>query len=190
MADFNVAVIESDPALRSQLIADLGERVRAAAFPTIESLEERLEDGTPVVALLGPSCADSAGLIAVERLTRSRPEVGTVLMVDDAVHRRAAAGAARRCEGRAGRAGRRPESSPSPSSGSVARSLRSQPTTLATEAIRRPGRIRRGVITVFSTKGGAGKSVIAANLAVVAGQRGPTGPSCSSTPTCSSATSR
>jgi hypothetical protein len=28
MADFNVAVIESDPALRSQLIADLGERAR------------------------------------------------------------------------------------------------------------------------------------------------------------------
>ncbi len=82
MADFNVAVIESDPALRSQLIADLGERVRAAAFPTIESLEERLEDGTPVVALLGPSCAGPAGLVAVERLTRSRPEVGTVLMVE------------------------------------------------------------------------------------------------------------
>ena len=82
MADFNVAVIESDPALRSQMIADLGERVRAAAFPTIESLEERLEPGAPVVALLGPSCAGSAGLIAVERLTRSRPEVGTVLMVE------------------------------------------------------------------------------------------------------------
>ena len=84
MADFKVAVIESDPALRSQLIAELGERVRAAAFPTIESLEERLEDGTPVVALLGPSFADSPGLIAVERLTRPRPEVGTVLMVDAA----------------------------------------------------------------------------------------------------------
>ena len=82
MADFNVAVIESDPSLRSQLISDLGERVRAAAFPTIESLEEHIEDGTPLVALLGPSCAGPAGLVAVERLTRSRPEVGTVLMVE------------------------------------------------------------------------------------------------------------
>ncbi len=105
MADFNVAVIESDPALRSQLIADLGERVRAAAFPTIESLEERLEDGTPVVALLGPSCAGPAGLIAVERLhaVASRGRHGA----DGrrAVDRRAAAGASRRCEGRAGGAG-------------------------------------------------------------------------------------
>ena len=72
MADFNVAVIESDPSLRAQLISDLGERVRAAAFPTIESLEERIEDGTPLVALLGPSCAGSSGLVAVERLTRVR----------------------------------------------------------------------------------------------------------------------
>ena len=72
MADFNVAVIESDPSLRSQLISDLGERVRAAAFPTIESLEERIEDGTPLVALLGPSCAGPSGLVAVERLTRVR----------------------------------------------------------------------------------------------------------------------
>ena len=45
------------------------------------------------------------------------------------------------------------------------------------------------VITVFSTKGGAGKSVLAANLAVVLARRSPTSRSCWSTPTCSSATS-
>ena len=167
---FNVAVIESDPALRSQLIADLGERVRAAAFPTIESLEERLEDGTPVVALLGPSCADSAGLIAVERLTRSRPEVGTVLMVDalstDVLQRALRAGvkdvlAAPVPAGRArprGRAGR------------SERSLRSRrPRSRPRRPEPRPDTGR--VITVFSTKGGAGKSVIAANLAVSLARR-------------------
>jgi pilus assembly protein CpaE len=169
MADFNVAVIESDPALRSQLIADLGERVRAAAFPTIESLEARLEDGTPVVALLGPSCADSAGLIAVERLTRSRPEVGTVLMVDalstDVLQRALRAGvkdvlAAPVPAGELALAVERVGGTLAPVT----------PTTLATEASGAPVGYGR-LITVFSTKGGAGKSVIAVNLAVSLARR-------------------
>jgi pilus assembly protein CpaE len=169
MADFNVAVIESDPALRSQLIADLGERVRAAAFPSIESLEERLEDGTPVVALLGPSCADSAGLIAVERLTRSRPEVGTVLMVDalstDVLQRALRAGvkdvlAAPVPAGELALAVERVGGTLAPVT----------PSSLATEAPGVPGGYGR-LITVFSTKGGAGKSVIAVNLAVSLARR-------------------
>ena len=167
MADFNVAVIESDPALRSQLIADLGERVRAAAFPTIESLEERLEDGTPVVALLGPSCADSAGLMAVERLTRARPEVGTVLMVEalstDVLQRALRAGvkdvlAAPVPAGELALAVERVGGSLAPATpGAVA------------DAASPAGYGR--LITVFSTKGGAGKSVIAVNLAVTLARR-------------------
>jgi pilus assembly protein CpaE len=167
MADFNVAVIESDPALRSQMIADLGERVRAAAFPTIESLEERLDPGAPVVALLGPSCADSAGLIAVERLTRSRPEVGTVLMVEalstDVLQRALRAGvkdvlAAPVEAGELALAVERVGGSLAPAA----------PTALAESAA--PAGYGR-LVTIFSTKGGAGKSVIAVNLAVTLARR-------------------
>ena len=167
MADFNVAVIESDPALRSQMIADLGERVRAAAFPTIESLEERLEPGAPVVALLGPSCAGSAGLIAVERLTRSRPEVGTVLMVEalstDVLQRALRAGvkdvlAAPVEAGELALAVERVGGSLAPAA----------PTALAESAA--PAGYGR-LVTIFSTKGGAGKSVIAVNLAVTLARR-------------------
>src|SRR5580765_790306 len=167
MADFNVAVIESDPALRSQMIADLGERVRAAAFPTIESLEERLEPGAPVVALLGPSCAGSAGLIAVERLLRSRPEVGTVLMVEalstDVLQRALRAGvkdvlAAPVEAGELALAVERVGGSLAPAA----------PTALAESAA--PAGYGR-LVTVFSTKGGAGKSVIAVNLAVTLARR-------------------
>ena len=167
MADFNVAVIESDPALRSQMIADLGERVRAAAFPTIESLEERLEPGAPVVALLGPSCADSAGLIAVERLTRSRPEVGTVLMVEalstDVLQRALRAGvkdvlAAPVEAGELALAVERVGGSLAPAA----------PTALAESPA--PAGYGR-LVTIFSTKGGAGKSVIAVNLAVTLARR-------------------
>ena len=167
MADFNVAVIESDPALRSQMIADLGERVRAAAFPTIESLEERLEPGAPVVALLGPSCAGSSGLIAVERLTRSRPEVGTVLMVEalstDVLQRALRAGvkdvlAAPVEAGELALAVERVGGSLAPAA----------PTALAESAA--PAGYGR-LVTIFSTKGGAGKSVIAVNLAVTLARR-------------------
>ncbi len=167
MADFNVAVIESDPSLRSQMIADLGERVRAAAFPTIESLEERLEPGVPVVALLGPSCAGSAGLIALERLTRSRPEVGTVLMVEalstDVLQRALRAGvkdvlAAPVEAGELALAVERVGGSLAPAA----------PTALADSPA--PAGYGR-LVTVFSTKGGAGKSVIAVNLAVTLARR-------------------
>jgi pilus assembly protein CpaE len=167
MADFNVAVIESDPALRAQLIADLGERVRAAAFPTIESLEERLEVGVPVVALLGPSCAGSAGLIAVERLTRSRPEVGAVLMVEalstDLLQR-------------ALRAGVKDVLAAPVEAAELALAVERVGGTLAPASpgavADTPAPVDYGrLITVFSTKGGAGKSVIAVNLAVTLARR-------------------
>jgi pilus assembly protein CpaE len=168
MAEFNVAVIESDPALRSQLISDLGERVRAAAFPTIESLEERLEDGTPVVALLGPSCAGPAGLVAVERLTRSRPEVGTVLMVEalstDVLQRALRAGV------------KDVLAAPVPAAELVLAVERvggtlapATPTSAVETSSGAAGYGR--LVTVFSTKGGAGKSVIAVNLAVTLARR-------------------
>ncbi len=168
MADFNVAVIESDPALRSQLITDLGDGVRAAAFPTIESLEERLEAGEPVVALLGPSCAGPAGLVAVERLTRSWPEVGTVLMVEalstDVLQRALRAGvkdvlAAPVEAGELLLAVQRVGGSLAPSTPGVPAE-----SSAATAGYGR-------LITVFSTKGGAGKSVIAVNLAVTLARR-------------------
>ena len=53
-----------------------------------------------------------------------------------------------------------------------------------------PHKARNGkVVTVFSTKGGAGKSVLAVNNRRLARQEGRPGESCSSTPTSSSATS-
>ncbi len=167
MADFNVAVIESDPSLRSQLISDLGERVRAAAFPTIESLEERIEDGTPLVALLGPSCAGSAGLMAVERLTRSRPEIGTVLMVEalstDVLQR-------------ALRAGVKDVLAAPIEPGELVLAVERVGGTLTPAGVVTPSETGAPVgygrlITVFSTKGGAGKSVIAVNLAVTLARR-------------------
>ena len=168
MADFNVAVIESDPSLRAQRSSDPGERVRAAAFPTIESLEERVEDGTPVVALLGPSCAGPSGLVAVERLTRSRPEIGTVLMVEalstDVLQR-------------ALRAGVKDVLAAPIEAGELVLAVERVGGTLTPAGVAVPsetGGAPAGygrLITVFSTKGGAGKSVIAVNLAVTLARR-------------------
>ncbi|OWY63179.1 hypothetical protein B7486_54505, partial [cyanobacterium TDX16] len=75
-----IAVVDADQTIRSRLAMQLGEA--AAAFPTIESLAEHLT-GTPVVVVLGPSCAVGTELALAERLVQSRPEVGAILVATE-----------------------------------------------------------------------------------------------------------
>jgi pilus assembly protein CpaE len=159
-----VAVVDADQAVRSRLAMQLGDF--AVPLPSIEALADRLT-GIPLVAVLGPSCSGSAGLQAAELLINDHPEVGAILIAPELstdMFRQAL------------RAGIR-DVLPAPVdtaqlTDSVARVIE----TLA--AVRRPDAEAFGdtgelgqIITVFSTKGGAGKSVIAVNLAVVLARR-------------------
>jgi pilus assembly protein CpaE len=160
-----VAVVDADQAVRSRLAMQLGDF--AVPVASIEALRERLT-GIPLVAVLGPSCAGPDGLAAAEKLVQDRPEVGAILIAPELstdLFRQAL------------RAGIR-DVLPAPVD-----------TTQLSEAVRRvvetlqtarpapatpygePAGELGHVITVFSTKGGAGKSVIAANLAVVLARR-------------------
>ena len=178
-----VAVVDADQAVRSRLAMQLGDF--AVPVASIEALRERLT-GIPLVAVLGPSCAAAEGIIAAEKLIADRPEVGAILIAPELsteLFRQAL------------RAGIR-DVLPAPvDTTQLADAVRRVVETLSTT--RAPavqshvdpvGELGH-VITVFSTKGGAGRSVIAANLAVVLARRPARGPLCSSTPTCSSATS-
>ena len=159
-----VAVIDDDQKLRTRLAMQLGETARAASFPSIEALEERYGPGEPLVVVFGPSYADQAGLGHVEQLIRHRPEVGSVLVTEVL---------STQLLQQALRAGVRDVVASPADSGQLAEAVERVAETLSPVAPRvtvaeasEPEEAGR-VITVFSTKGGAGKSMVASNLAVL-----------------------
>jgi pilus assembly protein CpaE len=167
-ADGLVVIVESDRAVAEQLALSLGVQARFV-FPAIEDLEDQLGPGQAAAAVLGPSCADLVGLTAVERLAKLRPEVATLLLVEQL---------STEVLQRALRAGVKDVLTAPVDADQLAGALErivtvhmraqapSTPTTAAFE-----GGANGRVIAVFSTKGGAGKSVIASNLAVAMAAR-------------------
>jgi pilus assembly protein CpaE len=167
-----IAVVDADQTTRSRLAMQLGET--AAPFPTIESLAERL-NGTPVVAVLGPSMGHGTELVAVERLIQMHPEIGAILV---------AAELSTTLLQQALRAGVK-DVLAIPVDGNqliqtvqrVADSLQvvqaraAQPQQPDFASPEYEANENGQVITVFSTKGGAGKSVISSNVAVRLAQR-------------------
>jgi pilus assembly protein CpaE len=165
-----VAVLDDDPEVRDRLATQLGSR--AEAMPSLMALESRLT-GAPLVIVLGPSCGSAARLTEVSSVLQSRREVGTVLVTDelstDLLQTALRAGVndvlaapvdADQLEAAVVR---------------VAEGLdvsAATPTSDAGVEVATGGDSGLGqVITVFSTKGGAGKSVLAANLAVLMARR-------------------
>lgn len=171
--DARLAVVDEDQAVRDYLAAQLGGGVAAAQ--SVAELETMFGQGA-LVAVLGPSCVDPTDLAAVERWGRSNPEIGTILVTSELtttlLHTALRAGVkdvlsapidqvqlldtvTRVAESLSVT----PVSDPSSPAG---------PDLLA-EMEGEPGQ----VITVFSTKGGSGKSVTATNLAVLLAQKSP-----------------
>jgi pilus assembly protein CpaE len=163
-----VAVVDDDPKLRTRLAMQLGESARAASFPTVEALEERYTVGEPLVVVFGPTYAETDALVRIEAFTRSRPEVAAVLVVEQL---------STQTLQQALRAGVRDVvSSPSDTAQlteAVARVAASITPMTPARGTPQAGSPPEGgkVITVFSTKGGAGKSVVASNLAVSLAKR-------------------
>lgn len=156
-------VVDPDPKLRTRLSMQLGEGSEApASYPEVGELLERLRPGRPAVVIFGPGLADATGLGQIEKLTRAHPEIGAILVASEL------------------------------STGLLQQALRSgvrdvlgfptEPQLLQESVERVTGtltvlpapppaaaeRQERGrVITISSTKGGSGKSVVATNLAVL-----------------------
>lgn len=168
-ASYAVAVVDDDPKLRTRLAMQLGEAARAGSYPSIDALEERHAAGEPMVVVFGPSYAVPDGLAEVEKLTRGRPEVGAVLVVEELSTQtlQAALRAGVRDVALASEPGQLLEAI-----GRVVETLNVVPARSApVEATGGPGQEVGRVVTVFSTKGGAGKSVVASNLAVLLARR-------------------
>ena len=166
---FSVAVVDDDPKLRTRLAMQLGERARAAAFSSLAAVEEKIRAGSPLVIVLGPSFAKS-DLHEVTRIIRARTDAIAVMVVHEL---------STEVLQQAIRAGV-----------SDVLALPNEPALLL-EAVQRASELlhaapvtpsgppqtsepktpRGRVVTVFSTKGGAGKSFVATNLAVLLAKR-------------------
>jgi pilus assembly protein CpaE len=161
-----VAVVDADQAARSRLAMQLGQG--ATPFPSIHELASRLT-GQPVVVVLGPSFASSPELTAAEQMLAARREVSAVMVTNEVttdLMREAL------------RAGVKDVLEAPVESRELAEAVQKAAANLVVAAPVGPppgyddgdGELGR-VVTVFSTKGGAGKSVIATNLAVLLAQR-------------------
>jgi pilus assembly protein CpaE len=165
-----IVVLEDDPAIRSRLLMQLGERSMA-----IGSADEvrSLYPGTPVVVVLGPSVARSRGLAGAEALLAQRTDVGAVLIADSLttdLFQHAIRSGVRDVLGMPVDTGQLNEAVARVGS-TLAPVRPAAPAPSHTEE-RGGGDGELGqVITVFSTKGGAGKSVIATNLGVLLAER-------------------
>jgi pilus assembly protein CpaE len=168
-----IVVVEADPAVRSRLAMQLGER--AVAMDSLDGVEDRYAS-SPLLLVLGPSCAIIPGVTGAEGLLSRRPDVGAILIADNL---------STEVFQQAMRSGVRDVLGAPVDTGQLNEAVRRVAQTLGGSG--RPGGALGGglgaaleenapaeggrVITVFSTKGGAGKSVLAANLGVLLAQR-------------------
>lgn len=159
-------VVEPDPAVRSRLVMQLGEH--AVALDSVDGIEERYA-GSPVLMVLGPTCARTPGLHGAEDLLARRPELGAILVAEDLstdLFQRAIRSGVRDVLGAPVDTGQLNEAV-----NRVAQTLVVGRPPAAAGVLDEEAAPSGKVITVFSTKGGAGKSVVASNLGVLLAQR-------------------
>jgi len=167
-AQVAVAVVDADQASRSRLAMQLGQG--ATPFASINELASRLT-GQPVVLVLGPSFASSDDLASVEQLLSARREVGAIMvtteLTTDLLQRALRGGVKDVLQAPVDTVQLAEAVSRAAANLTYVAPVAASPGNTFGDV---DGEIGR-VITVFSTKGGAGKSVIATNLGVVLAQR-------------------
>ena len=164
---YDLAVVEPDPAIQAGLVRELG-TPDVIVCADAAGLADRQPAGQPVVAVFGPTLADPSGLAEIDRLTRTRPEIGVILAVAElstGLFREALRSGARDVLAFPAEPGALAESVQR-----VGRSLVG--TTPPPPPPPSPARPEQGrIITVSSMKGGSGKTVVATNLAVALARR-------------------
>jgi pilus assembly protein CpaE len=170
----SVAVVEAHAPTRERIMALLGDGV--TPFTSLEELAARLTGAVPVVAVLGPSCSGEDTLALSERIQREYPLMASILVVDELTTQLLQ---------QALRAGVRDVLALTGESGALAQAVQRVAVTLdqAPRAASVPApvtptddmgvtpTVNGQVITVFSTKGGAGKSMLSTSLAVELAKR-------------------
>jgi len=161
-----ISVIEADAATRGRLQMQLGEQVHG--YGSVDEFDGSFAGGNMIV-ILGPTCGAAPGLGGAEALINRRPELGAVLIANELtteLFQRALRTGVRDVLAAPVDTAQLQEAvrRVAESLGSVSRS---NVPTGGGDGDGEQGR----VITVFSSKGGAGKSMVASNLAVLLAQR-------------------
>ncbi len=168
----SVAVVELDVPTRERIVSLLGDGV--TPFNTLEELTSRLTGAMPVVAVLGPSCTSSDTLPLIERVNQQYPYMASVMIVSElstTLLQQALRAGVRDVLAMGGEAG-----ALALAVQRVAVSLESAPRAVPTA----PPADSEGadleavngkVYSIFSTKGGSGKSVLATSLATTLARR-------------------
>jgi pilus assembly protein CpaE len=162
---FSVAVVDGNNRFRTRVAMQLSEDVEAASFATIEAMEDKVVPGTPLILIIGPSYSDSEGLKDVQSLTRRRPEVSSIMVVDEL---------STQMLQQVLRSGVHDVLSAPVDGGQLLEAIERAAETIS--VVPSPAQpdlpVAEGrLISVFSTKGGAGKSVVASNLAILLARR-------------------
>ncbi len=167
----SVAVVEFDVPTRERIISLLGDGV--TPFNTLEELTSRLTGAMPVVSVLGPSCSGPDTLAMIERVNQQYPYMASVMVVHELTTTLLQ---------QALRAGVRDVLALGGEAGALAHAVQRVATTLQAVAVTVPAApagtgeeeyeaVNGKVYSVFSTKGGSGKSVLATSLATTLAQR-------------------
>jgi pilus assembly protein CpaE len=165
-----IVVVEADPSVRSRLSMQLGER--AIALESLDGVEDRFT--SPFLLVLGPSCAIVPGVTGAEGMLARRSDVGAILIAEDLsteVFQRAMRSGVRDVLGAPVDTGQLNEAVRRVSQSLVGMAPVGAVGTIAPPTPEDETSELGRVITVFSTKGGAGKSVLATNLGVILAQR-------------------
>jgi pilus assembly protein CpaE len=161
---FDLAVVDPDPALRGHLAEILGAAGPTSGHADAAGLAERRPPGAPLVVVFGPGSATAAGLAAIGRLTRTRPDIGAILVAPTL---------STELFQEALRSGVRDVLEVPVEGAVLAESVERVGGSLVgalPPLLDSPGQ-RGRVVTVSSMKGGSGKSVVATNLAVALARR-------------------
>jgi len=163
---FAVAIVDDDPRLRTRLGVQVGDIGQAGTFPSIASMAGKITP--PTVIVFGPSFSEAEGLREIAEFVKDRPAVSAVLVVEEL---------STQLLQQAIRSGVADVITVPEEAAQLLEAINRAADALnvaaPTEDVA-PGSSssRRGrVITVFSTKGGAGKSFVATNLAVALAKR-------------------
>lgn len=162
----SMAVVDGDHRARGRLLRLLKDAADAVGYPSIDALEDSEDLDAPWVVVAGPSFADEIGLKEIGELVTRRPDVGVILVADalstGLLHDALRAGV-RDVVARPRALG--------PLSDAVDRVAKTLGGRLRAHDTVDPSRLAGRVVTVLAAKGGAGKSVIASNLAVALARR-------------------